>query len=274
MNANDTIRAYALEHVGCPYIFGATAKPCTPSYRKARMAQYPDYAASIQKYCPVLSGKQGACAGCKYEGKLAFDCAQLTRYAAKAAGIELPSGARSQFTKANWAVKDTIDKLQPGQVAFLYRVTSSGSVPHTGIALGDGTFVDARGHSQGVLHSPMSSCQWTHFCIQPAQEREGEPVSTILSFGATGDQVRELQKDLIRLGYDLGKWGADGKFGSQTAKAVREFQAAYGMPVTGAWSDEDEERLAIVLADDDVVQVPRAWLEELIALVAKIGGSK
>ena len=111
---------------------------------------------------------------------------------------------------------------------------------------------------------------------QPIEIEGSEPMSNILSFGSTGDQVRQLQKDLIRLGYDLGKWGADGKFGSQTAKAVREFQAAYGMPVTGAWSDEDEERLAIVLTDipDDVVQVPRAWLDELIALVARIGGAE
>jgi len=279
MNVNEIIRNYALKHVGCPYVYGATAAKCTPAYRKARIEQYPDYAASIQKYCPVLSGKQANCSGCKYEGKLAFDCAQLTRYAAKAAGFELPSGSKSQFTKVAWMVKDTIDKLQPGQAAFLYRVTSSGSVPHTGIALGDGTFVDARGHSSGVLHSPMSSYQWTHFCIHPAQESEGEPMSkTILSFGSSGDQVRWLQTDLIRLGYDLGKWGADGKFGSQTTKAVREFQAAYGMPVTGAWSEDDEERMAIVMADQpedkDMVLVPRAWLEELIALVAKMGGTK
>jgi N-acetyl-anhydromuramyl-L-alanine amidase AmpD len=110
-------------------------------------------------------------------------------------------------------------------------------------------------------------------------QAEGEPMSkTILSFGSSGDQVRWLQTDLIRLGYDLGKWGADGKFGSQTAKAVREFQAAYGMPVTGAWSEDDEERMAIVMADQpedkDMVLVPRAWLEELIALVAKMGGTK
>lgn len=100
----------------------------------------------------------------------------------------------------------------------------------------------------------------------------------LLSFGSSGDQVRWLQSDLIRLGYDLGKWGADGKFGSQTTKAVREFQAAYGMPVTGAWSEDDEERIAIVMADQpedkDIVLVPRAWLDKLIALVSEIGGVK
>ncbi len=110
-------------------------------------------------------------------------------------------------------------------------------------------------------------------------QSEGEPMSKIiLSFGSSGDQVRWLQTDLIRLGYDLGKWGADGKFGSQTTKAVREFQAAYGMPVTGAWSEDDEERIAIVMADQpedkDIVLVPRAWLDKLVALVSEIGGVK
>jgi peptidoglycan hydrolase-like protein with peptidoglycan-binding domain len=33
-----------------------------------------------------------------------------------------------------------------------------------------------------------------------------------------------LQKDLITVGYDVGKTGADGKFGGNTEKAVKAFQ--------------------------------------------------
>lgn len=42
--------------------------------------------------------------------------------------------------------------------------------------------------------------------------------------GMSGSDVKLIQTILINLGYDLGKWGADGTFGEQTEKAVKEFQ--------------------------------------------------
>ena len=49
-------------------------------------------------------------------------------------------------------------------------------------------------------------------------------VSTTLKKGDEGDKVKKLQQDLIKLGYDLGSYGADGSFGSATEKAVKKFQ--------------------------------------------------
>lgn len=51
--------------------------------------------------------------------------------------------------------------------------------------------------------------------------------------GSKGDAVKTLQSQLIKLGYDLGKWGADGDFGSATEAAVRKFQTARGLPADG-----------------------------------------
>ena len=45
--------------------------------------------------------------------------------------------------------------------------------------------------------------------------------------------VRNLQKDLIKLGYDLGPDGADGYYGSYTKAAVRAFQRNNGLSVDG-----------------------------------------
>lgn len=56
---------------------------------------------------------------------------------------------------------------------------------------------------------------------------------TTLRKGAKGEQVKTVQRILIALGYDLGKYGADGDFGSATDKSVRDFQKAKGLSVDG-----------------------------------------
>ena len=51
--------------------------------------------------------------------------------------------------------------------------------------------------------------------------------------GMEGEDVKELQAMLIQLGYDLGKWGADGDFGDMTEMAVREFQKSNRLDIDG-----------------------------------------
>lgn len=48
-----------------------------------------------------------------------------------------------------------------------------------------------------------------------------------------GEYVKVLQKTLIGLGYDLGKYGADGKFGEKTETAVKKFQKKNSLTVDG-----------------------------------------
>ena len=57
--------------------------------------------------------------------------------------------------------------------------------------------------------------------------------SRTLRNGMEGDDVKEMQSLLIQMGYDLGKWGADGDFGDMTEMAVREFQRESGLEVDG-----------------------------------------
>ncbi|MCL2587911.1 MAG: peptidoglycan-binding protein [Oscillospiraceae bacterium] len=52
-----------------------------------------------------------------------------------------------------------------------------------------------------------------------------------LRMGAHGAQVRQVQRMLLELGYQLGK--ADGKFGVRTHRAVIAFQSASELPVDG-----------------------------------------
>lgn len=58
-----------------------------------------------------------------------------------------------------------------------------------------------------------------------------------LSRGYAGDAVKKLQQNLMKLGYKLPKYGADGDFGSETETALKEFQKDYGLTVNGVYTD-------------------------------------
>jgi hypothetical protein len=277
MKRREAIKQWALDQVGCPYVYGGTGNPCVPSYRKARMDQYPDYASAIKKNCPVLSGKQSACSGCKYNGKPCYDCAQLTRYAAAAAGLSLPSGASSQWKSEAWKEKGIIDDMPRGEVCFLYKHTTNGNpMGHTGIYLGDGTACDARGHASGVMHVDVESYKWTHYAVLPGMDdecndseppaKQSESSNAIVRRGNSGASVTKMQMLLIRHGYSLPKYGADGSFGSETLTALLDFQRQNGLDADGicgadTWAvlesapddspDPMEDRFTITIPDVD-----------------------
>lgn len=50
-----------------------------------------------------------------------------------------------------------------------------------------------------------------------------------LKKGMTGSDVVYMQTILKKLGYDLGKWGADGQFGDKTSEAVKQFQIDHAL---------------------------------------------
>ena len=66
---------------------------------------------------------------------------------------------------------------------------------------------------------------------QAAEPEEAAP--RVLARGMTGSDVSGLQSDLIALGYSCGRWGADGKFGEATERAVRAYQADKGLAQDG-----------------------------------------
>ena len=79
-------------------------------------------------------------------------------------GLKPPSGAGSQYKRADlYSQAGPIGELPAGRLAQLFRVKPDGSVPHTGIALGDGTEVDARGHADGVVRMALNIYPWTHY---------------------------------------------------------------------------------------------------------------
>ena len=69
--------------------------------------------------------------------------------------------------------------------------------------------------------------------------------------------MKQLQEHLLKLGYGLPKYGADGDFGSETEEAVRAFQKAEGLEVDGKYGEKSHAALMdALLADDEAPEPP------------------
>lgn len=227
----EAMRSHALSLVGCGYIYGATGWVCTQARLDQQARQYPAYAKQIYRYGP------------KWMGKPCYDCAQLTREVARQVGVSLPSGATSQWRATGiWKEKGTIDTLPDEAGMFLF-TNKNGSMTHTGVSVGAGAEVDARGHAYGVVQRAISDTGYTHWARlnidydAPVQaDNDEEPVEETrrtLRSGMSGDDVRAAQQYLLALGYSLGSYGADGKFGQTTKAAVIAFQKAHAITADG-----------------------------------------
>lgn len=164
---NNKVVEKALSLVGQGYIYGAKGQTCSPAFRQQQAEQYPDQANNIL-------GK-----GAKWDGVPVWDCAQLTRAVAKEGGVSLVSGATSQWNKTDWAAKGTIETIPPAETVFVYRRQngSDSVMAHTGVALGDGTCVHARGTDYGVIRQNMTDYAWTHWAKIAWDNAGGDPVS-------------------------------------------------------------------------------------------------
>lgn len=234
------IIAWAMSQEGSAYVYGGTGAPCTPRYRRQRMAQYPDQAAHIKGNCPVLSGIQKDCSGCIYQGRACYDCAQFTRRALEPAGIELPSGASSQWAAGLWEHKGIMGPEAAAMLCLVFRSSGNLNKPmqHVGLSLGNGWVIDARNHAKGLVRAPITAYPWTHYAALPPFPR-----SAAIRLGDRGPQVRQLQTLLMARGFPLARYGADGSFGEETLQALHLAQASYQLPL----SDEADEPLLCAL---------------------------
>ncbi len=102
------------------------------------------------------------------------------------------------------------------------------------------------------------------------------PEPRFLRMGMTGDDVAEMQRRLIALGYDLGVSGADGIFGPKTDTAVRAFQQRTGLVVDGLYGSQTRAALADVAKEEPILTVltdtdVRAGNGERYAVITMVG---
>ena len=173
----------------------------------------------------------------------------------------------------------------PGAAVFIHSA-SDGAITHVGFLTkpvaankpaGDWYVVEARGVMYGVVTTKLNSRPWnrwglmTKYFDYEASDAVLNLGDRILKKGMSGDDVKQMQSDLIALGYDLGKWGADGEFGPATEAALKAFQTAQRLPVDGIFSEDDLLALRALVPENGDPEEP-AKPEEPVGDVVIAGG--
>lgn len=96
-----------------------------------------------------------------------------------------------------------------------------------------------------------------------------DAITKKLEMGDKGKGVKELQKALKTLNFDVGKTGADGVFGKKTQDAVKAFQKANKLKVTGIVDDKTLAALEKATTSADELN---GSVKGLIKNVTELGG--
>lgn len=142
-----------------------------------------------------------------------------------------------------------------GGIVTTIEGNTSDSVGRRSYAVGSST-IAGYGRPRWELATDASSSDIS-FDFPTSSER-------VLKVGCKGEDVEELQKNLLKMGYDVGPDGADGDFGDNTRKAVMKFQREHGLvPIDGEVGDDTRKLL------NEILKKPEAQKEEAKAQTAK-----
>ena len=266
---------------GSNVIFLLDVYKCTESLRSRKAEQYPSHYGSsrISRYKDDISKKK-VCADCvglikgycwTGGGKGVIESIGTDKtYSSTYGGNGCPDkSANGMFSYAkskgcSWGTMDSLPEI-PG-----IALCSDG---HVGVYVGGGFAVEERSFPDGCVKTCVKDRSWTHWYLLPfidygeagnvkPSQTEHALGSRLLTKGAEGNDVKQLQEHLLKLGYSLPKYGADGDFGSETEAAVRAFQKAEGLEVDGKYGEKSHAALMDALSADDEAPEPPAQPED------------
>ena len=131
------------------------------------------------------------------------------------------------YSPGEYSHNGIVESVSGGQVVTIEGNTSD-QVARRSYTLGDSRIV-GYGRPRWELAGGSSSSGSTG-----GSSGSGTGLSRVLKKGRTGEDVREMQEKLEKLGYDIGPCGADGDFGDDTYDAVVKFQRDHKLePIDG-----------------------------------------
>lgn len=248
------------------YWYGTYGNACTLKKYKSKKAQYPSHYTSDRKNGYMKDIEKGRrCADCVGMIKAFFwtsgkyDTDPV--YKSNNCPDKSANGMIS-YCKKTGPIKDIPDI--PGLVVWKSN--------HIGVYIGGGYTIEFRGFDYDCVKRKVKDGPWTKYGFlpdsmityddQPTPKPEPEPIGDRdLKNGDEGADVKQLQENLISLGFDCGRWGADGEFGDCTEMAVEAFQRAYKLPETGVYDAVTRAKMEEVLDDHDEPAEDPRWVE-------------
>lgn len=231
MKTNLGLVEYCKAQVGRPYWYGTYGQIATERLYQNKKTQYPKYYGWANDY-PEQYGQK------------VHDCTGLTEgYLMSDGGPDSVPVYRSEYDySANGlrrACKVTGDISNipeiPGILVFY--------PGHTGVYIGNGEVVEARGHAYGVVKTLLHERPWETWGEHPNIEYLPETKTCQISMPVLkkGDkhlyEIRLLQHLLSTAFHFKGKDGkiivVDGSYGGNTEYAVRTLQNVFGLEVDG-----------------------------------------
>lgn len=99
------------------------------------------------------------------EGPDGFDCSGLVYYSLRSVGVAISRYSANGFSQVeSWEYVGSLNELRRGDLMF-FRSDSSDRISHTGIYLGDGTFVHASSSAGKVILSSVTSYYERNFML-------------------------------------------------------------------------------------------------------------
>lgn len=215
-----------------------------------------------------------------------YDCSSFVTTAWEQAGVPVKTAGATYtgnmydvFTRCGFQdVTGSVDLatgsgMQPGDVLLNH-------ARHTATYIGNEQLVHARSSEGNSVQGDQSG---NEIRVQPyyngpwdcvlrytganADSVPAAPKRSILKKGMTGEDVRELQQKLVKLGYDTG--GTDCKYGTKTFVAVAKFQEAHNItPVDGEAGPVTMAVIDSLLDELPTVQDPAPEIRDTLAALA------
>lgn len=256
--------AFCLSMVGQPYWYGTCLYKCSESLRARKARQYPShYSSSRTARYRRDAAREKICADC-IGGAKGYAWTNGGQGVVDSIGI-------SGSPKSKYASNNCPDKSANGM--FKYAKSQNrpwgaiGTLPetpglalhkdgHVGFYVGNGYAVEWRGFKYGCVRTKVADRGWKYWYQLPFIQYESAPApkpsllgTRLLRRGMRGDDVKELQTLLLRLGYALPKYGADGDFGSETRSALKQFQKVACIEVDGVYGENSHAALMRAISD-------------------------
>ena len=240
MTKEQLIISCAAAEIGWPYVWGAVGAQCTPAKREyyANRSSCPEAEAKvIRSRCQALNGSGKSCGGCEYypgnRRVLIDDCQGFVKQVCSRVGVSFSGGGATSMWNGsgNWSQKGTINTLPQDKLCCIFWQAKDGkTMSHIGFYIGDGWMI----HCSGTVKKEKLSAKVTHWAIPRGLGGDTPmPTHSTIRRGDSGEDVKYCQELLLKLGYDLGSYGADGKFGAKTQAAVKAFQGTKGLKQDG-----------------------------------------